>query len=335
MSDAPVTRVPRYQRWSGRLSAGWRTWIALVTTGIRLAYHRSHVRFLISMSLGFIVGTCAVFYVISFVETLVGRQETRGAYEFINTFLGVDLSGVSRMADYREVLWKATFMLVIKIQLVWVLIVVGRIGPGLIADDLKSRALPIYFARPLQPLTYLTGKWMVAAAFIAVVTLVPNLVSLIVGTMMTGGAGSATQTLALAGQLSLSGAGLMVIGGALILALSSLSADKRYVTIGWLAVCILPLTAQSILTEELPAGTAVGFLGSISLSGDFTMLTEWLLGLRRALEATPLPPRAFNQALGAPIKPIYPAVVLLGVTVASLLVCYWRVLRFSRAAANV
>ena len=335
MSDVSTARIPRYERWPGKLSAGWHTWLALVSTGIRLAYNRAHVRFLLSMSLGFIIATCGVFYVISFVETLVGRQETRGAYEFIKTFLGVDLSGVSRMADYREVLWKSTFMLVIKIQLVWVLIVVARIGPGLIADDLKSRALPIYFARPLQPLTYLTGKWMVAAAFIAVVTLVPNLVSLIVGTLMTGGAGSAGQTLALAGQLCLSGAGLMIVAGAMILALSSLCADKRYVTICWLAVCILPMTAQSILTEELPRGEAVGFLGSISLGGDFTILTEWALGLRRALEATPLPPRAFNQALGAPIEPIYPAVVLLGITVASLLVCYWRVVRFSRAAANV
>lgn len=335
MSESITTNLHRYERWSGELSRGRLTWLTIVTTGVRLAFKHSHVRGLVSMGLGFVVGTGIMFYLVSVVTTLVGNRPDSDLYDFLATFLGVDLSGVSHIADYQGMLWRSIFMLIIKVQLVWVLLIVARVGPGLIADDLKTRALPIYFARPLQPLTYVAGKWMVIAVFIALVMLVPNLLSLIVGVLMTGGPGGIRETLSLAGDLIASGFGIMVVGGMLVLALSTLGSDKRYVVIGWLAVCLLPWVAQEILNEALPPDKTLGFLGSISLHRDVLILTEWLFDLRQSWQATGLPSRVFEQALAPPIKPVYPAVVLGGMTLASGLVCYRRVVRFSRTAANV
>ena len=339
MTVPSTVSCSRYERWSGHLRSGPSSWLAIVTTGIRLAFRLTAVRLLIlGMFLSFGVFTCIVFYVLSLLEMLVGNTENSVAYSFITGLLHVDLSGVAQIADFREVLWRTIFMFIIRIQLFAVLIIVARVGPGLIADDIKSRALPIYFARPVRPITYLTGKWMVVAAFIGLVILAPNLLALTGGTLLTGGLKASepmSGTLFLGLRLLVVGLGVMLCGGALSLMLSSLSSDKRYVAVGWLAICLVPIALQSILHDRLPAATTTGWLGSVSLSGNVLVLTEWVMDLRQAWEATPLPPEAYNHTLGRPITPMYPALVLLVVTLMSALICYRRVVRFSRAAANV
>ncbi len=339
MTVPSIVSCSRYERWSGHLRSGPSSWLAIVTTGIRLACRVAVVRLLIlSMCLILVVFTCVVFYVLSLLETLVGSTEGSGAYGFITTLLQVDLRGVTQIADFREVLWRTIFLFIIRIQLVAVLIMVARVGPGLIADDIKSRALPIYFARPVRPITYLTGKWMVVATFIGLVILAPNLLAVIGGTLLTGGLEASEPMsggLFLGLRLLVVGLGVMLCGGALSLMLSSLSSDKRYVAVGWLAICLVPITIQSILDDALPAATTTGWLASVSLSGNVLILTEWVMDLRKAWEATPLPPEAYNHTLGRPITPMYPAIVLSVVTLMSALICYRRVVRFSRAAANV
>lgn len=337
MSTATQTRLHRYQRWSGRRGRPAVTggWLNIAATGIRLEYKRSGTRHLLLFGLLFVIGSCILFYVLSLAEALGGTREAEGICEVLSTFLGVNLAGVARLGEFREVLWRSVFVLMIKFQLVLALLVVARVGPALIANDLKARALPIYFARPVTPLTYVLGKWMVAAAFVGLVVLVPNLLSLILGVLFTEGLQSWGQTLGLGLDLVICGLGMMLFGGVVILALSSLTSDSRYVTVGWLAVCLLPTMAQSIVTASVDAARATGLLGSISLWDDIIVLTEWLFDMRRSWEATPMPSEAFRQALASPVEPIYPAVVLGLLTVAAALLCYRRVLRFSRAAANL
>ena len=54
----------------------------------------------------------------------------------------------------------------------------------------------------------------------------------------------------------------------------------------------------------------------------------------RGEELTGLPARAYTSALGPQRRPLYPALVLVGTAVVAAAVCYRRVVRFSRAAAN-
>src|SRR4030042_2157354 len=49
-------------------------------------------------------------------------------------------------------------------------------GSGLIANDRKFRALPIYFSKPVGFWDYVTGKWLIAAFYGSLVTLVPGLI---------------------------------------------------------------------------------------------------------------------------------------------------------------
>ncbi|MEW6249905.1 MAG: hypothetical protein AB1716_04605 [Planctomycetota bacterium] len=332
---AGAVHSTRYQRWQRRLrAAGW-TWPAMVAYGVKVALRNTQNILLLLPSLGFVVAAGALFYVLSLLEGLVGTPRAQGLYQFAQVFLRVDLTEVARLGEYRLQLWQGAFLLLIKVQLFYLLVMVGQLGPGLIANDLKTRALPIYFARPITPLTYLLGKWLTIGVFIALAMPLPNLAALGVGVLVAGAPGTWSQTLGLAGDLALGGAVVMLVGGFVILALSSITADRRFVLVGWLAVALLPHMAQQILYQHLQPGATTRLLGSLSLSNDVLLLTTWLFDLRRAWEATGLPPGVYQAALGREVQPLYPMLVLLGTAGLAAAICYRRVVRFSRAAANI
>ncbi|HVP12774.1 MAG TPA: hypothetical protein VMV94_16485 [Phycisphaerae bacterium] len=335
MTESVAINSHRYQRWTDRpIRRRW-AWPAITAAGVRLANKGNRTRGLVWMSLGFALLSCGLFYVLAQLEILAGTPEAAGLYEFVKTILGVDLSGVSRLAEFREVLWRSAFLFLFKAELYWAFLVAAFAGPGLIADDLKARALPIYFARPVTPFSYLLGKVMVIAFFVSLAILLSNLLGLIFGVIVTGGLATTAQTIRLGLDLLLCGGAATLFMGVLMLALSSMSSDKRYVTVGWVAVGVLPMMVQAILLEQLPREATSRWLGSISLYGDIAVLTEWWFGISQAWATTPLPREAFREALGRGTDPVYPGVVLLAIAVASVWFCYRRVLKFSRSAANV
>jgi ABC-type transport system involved in multi-copper enzyme maturation permease subunit len=322
----------QYHRWDRALRPA--RWIlpAIVFNEVRLAFRQSKTRTLIMTSGFLVLGACAMFYVISLVETLVGEEGTKEVFDFIKMVLGIDLTGL-KIGEFRDALWRSSFLLMIKAQMVWVLIVVARVGAGLISRDLKARALPIYFAKPLTPLTYLLGKWGVIASFIALIMLVPNLLALVLGTAITGGPGTWGQVASMAGGIIVSGTVVCVVAGAIILALSSLSSDQRYVTVGWVAVCLLSIFAQQIVSESLPESSNT-WLRAISLRDNVVMLSERALGVRQALEVSALPGDKLTRALSRPMESSN-AIVLAALTLLSIFVAWRRVVRFSRSAATV
>lgn len=325
----------RYQRWSGQLGTGYWTWIAMVREGIRQRMKDQRNLLLVLGNLGFVIGACIIFYVLAMLETLVGTDDARGIYGFVKTFLRVDISSVERLGEFRPLLWKTVFVFMLKVQLFYVLLVVARIGPGLIADDLKSNALPIYFARPITPLTYILGKWWTVGIFIGLTCLAPNVLAIFFGTIVAGGLASIGQTLMLTLTLTLIGLGIMLSAGMIILALSSITADKRYALVGWLALLLLPVFAQEIVVNELPDSNATGWIVCLSLWNDALVLVEWALDLRAGWQNSPLPERAYRAALAHPVPPLYAAATLFSVTAAAACICYFRVVRFSRNATSL
>jgi hypothetical protein len=53
------------------------------------------------------------------------------------------------------------------------------VGSGLVADDLRTKALPLYLVRPLRPVDYVIGKALVLPGILAWMTLVPGLAFLL------------------------------------------------------------------------------------------------------------------------------------------------------------
>ncbi|MBI1825780.1 MAG: ABC transporter permease subunit [Planctomycetes bacterium] len=333
MTTISGDRVNQYQRWQGALGKSHWTWPAIVRNGITLALKHNKTRIVLLTGGIPAVTAVGVLYVLSLLESLVGTDEAKGMYDLLSAMLRINIHGVTRLVEFRDVLWRSTFLMMTGMQMFWVLIIVARVGTPLIANDLKHRALPIYFSKPVTPATYLLGKWAVAASFVALITLVPSFAAFAVSLLLTDGPGTWGQAARLANDLILTGMFVCVTSGAVIIALSSITSDQRYVTVGWVAICLLPMFAQKIINESLPSNATMGWIGCISLRDDIFVVAEHLLHVRKGLAATSLPAERFAQALTRPIDPAKAATVLGVLTVSAIFFSWRRVVRFSRMAA--
>jgi ABC-2 type transport system permease protein len=119
------------------------------------------------------------------------------------------------------------------------MILVMIVGPSLISQDLRFNALPLYFSRPLRRVDYFLGKLGVVGWFLAMVMIFPSLIAYVLGLLFSLDLSIIPDTLpVLMGSIAY---GLLVslVSGLVILALSSLSRNSRYVALAWLAVVLI------------------------------------------------------------------------------------------------
>ena len=102
---------------------------------------------------------------------------------------------------------------------------------GLISDDLKHNSLQLYFSRPIKKKDYVLGKASVIAFFLLILTMVPGMVFLILKIIFSG----SFQFLAKYPWLPLSVIGyslfLTTFFTFLVLSISSINKNRRYVAI--------------------------------------------------------------------------------------------------------
>ncbi len=146
-----------YRSWGGTLVPHPRTWWIIARTGVRLKWKRGMIVLLIIATLPFIVRAFQIYA----ATRLQDWQELAEAVQQLR----VD---ARFFADY---LSGQSFFLVLAILVT---------GSGLIADDPRYRALPLYFSKPVRLSDYLLGKSLVVAAYGALITLVPALLLFLV-----------------------------------------------------------------------------------------------------------------------------------------------------------
>lgn len=157
-----------YLHWQGRPAATQKPWRAISRLGIRLAFRRKFFK----LTLGLALLPALVFSVgIYLAETIENFQISMGGRRQI---LSVD-------PKFFQTYFTSDF-LYFMIMMMMILA-----GSGLIADDLKSGSLQLYFARPLRKRDYLLGKLGVTGFFALLVTLVPGIVFILLKAIFAGG----------------------------------------------------------------------------------------------------------------------------------------------------
>jgi len=123
------------------------------------------------------------------------------------------------------------FRMTMEIQLLWFLVLGIYPGTGLISNDLRWNAIQLYLSKPLTKLDYIAGKLAIIGIFLLGVSLVPGL--LLFGLQL--GFSSDTKFLTSFWWIPFSVIGYSVSAsfawGMIVLALSSLSKNSRYVGI--------------------------------------------------------------------------------------------------------
>jgi ABC-type transport system involved in multi-copper enzyme maturation permease subunit len=159
-----------YTHWQGRFVDRRFPWWPISRLGIKMAFKRKFFKFAFALSfipaLIFAVGIYISERLEDFQFMFKGRRGSTSFLEvnplYFKSYLGGDF---------------LLFMMVM-------IMVLG--GAGLIADDLKSNSLQLYFSRPIRKRDYLLGKLATAGFFLLLFTLVPGVLFVLLKIVFAG-----------------------------------------------------------------------------------------------------------------------------------------------------
>jgi len=193
----------------------------------------------------------------------------------------------------------------IEYQGVFVFFVSVYVGAGLIANDRRANALQIYLSRPLMRIEYIAGKLAVLMFCLAIITVVPALLLVVVQIAFAGGFGLLQANPQIVPAVLLSSTIRIVVISCAMLALSSLSKSTRYVAVLYTGVIFFTEAMYGVLTF-ITGSTAVAW---VSIPANLEQVTDVLFRL--------------DPSYDTPI--IVSALVLVGVVVLSVSVLERRV----------
>lgn len=214
-----------YAVWEGAILERPRTWLVIARTGVRLVWRKLLAVLLFVAAIPFIVRAVQIYI----VSRLEGQSFARDIARAIQIDAGF-------------------FMTFMKQQTLILLVVIALCGAGLIANDRRYRALPLYFARPLNFWDYVAGKFLIIVFYGAFITIVPALLLFVLQMLLTEEAGFFAAYYWI--PLSIIGMGvlMLVVLGGVMLATSASARGTRSAVIAIFALIYIPQLIAKILS---------------------------------------------------------------------------------------
>ena len=234
-----------YQHWSGSLSGyAWR-WLTITRHGIRVGMKNPFLRILVIAAWLPAVG-------LAFMLSLWGLLEQKSPLvtsllPFLGGFFRPEM--IADPVRFRVAVWTLCFQSFLGMELYFSMVVILLVGPGLISQDLRFNALPLYFSRPLRRIDYFAGKLGVVGWFLGMVVIIPSLIAYVLGLLFSLDITILRDTFPLLLACLTYGAVIVLSAGTLILALSSISRNSRYVALFWVALWFVTMIVGGILDE--------------------------------------------------------------------------------------
>jgi ABC-2 type transport system permease protein len=237
-----------YQHWTGTLSGHTWRWLTITRQGIQVGMKSIVLRLLIIfgwMPAALLVAILCMWGLLENKSPLVSSLMS-----ILSAFFPPEFMQDPR--HYRVAVWTICFSRFLTGQLYVSMVVILLVGPGLISQDLRFNALPLYFSRPLRRIDYFIGKLGVIAYFLGLVIILPSLLAYVLGMLFSLDITIVWDTFPL--LLGCLGYGLIVIlsAGTLILAFSALTRNSRYVALFWLGLWFVTgITATSLAVADV------------------------------------------------------------------------------------
>lgn len=239
-----------YQHWDGALSGhAWR-WLAVARQGVRVQLRRRGTKWTVATAFApaLLLGAALVVW---------GLLEQGSSLLDPIQFLLQGLPEEIRVGPkgYRTAFWTMAFNTFFTIQTFFAMILVLVVGPDLISQDLRLNAMPLYFARPLRRFDYFAGKLGVIGFFLGLVTVAPAVTAYAIGCAFSFELSVFRDT----GRLLLASIGyglvLIVSAGTLMLALSSLTRNARFVGALFVGLWVISNIAAGTLEQTIDPDT--------------------------------------------------------------------------------
>jgi ABC-2 type transport system permease protein len=254
-----------YQHWNGQLTSQLWRWWAVTRNGIRMQLRSKLTRFSIATFLAPALALTAFIILWSLFE-----QGNAYIKPLIAIMLPKELIDVPQ--DYRVAVWTLAFHFFFMVQYTLLMVLILLVGPNLISKDLRFNALPLYFSRPLRRWEYFLGKLGVIAFFVLVVTAAPAVLAWCLGILFSLKFSIIPEVFHLLWGSVLVSVVISLAYGLLMLALSSLSRNSRYVAMMWFG--------WFLLTNSL-----CGLLLASTRLAEWSYLASYSMNVQRVSEA--------------------------------------------------
>ena len=229
-----------YKRYAGTRSRG-RAWLVIFTTGVRaMMGNRKWIALMILSWIQFIVRAVQFYIAANFSQAAIVAPSA---------------------ATFRDFFDKQD--LPVFIVTVW-------LGAALIAQDRRANALQIYLSKPLTRIEYIVGKLSILMAFLLFITWVPAMLLLVVQVVFAGNFQFLTANAYLFPAITVYALVEVVMVSMAMLALSSLSANSRFVGILYTALIFFSDAIYNVL-RAVTGGTGlswVSFGNNLAQVGD-------------------------------------------------------------------
>jgi ABC-2 type transport system permease protein len=220
-----------YQHWSGTLGRPVWRWVPIARQGVRAGLRNRVIQAYLLLSWMPAAGLVCVVCVWGLLER---KSEVVKSLMPMLSFLNVKV--LANPAEYRVGIWTIAYHYFLLSELWLSMLLILLVGPSLISQDLRFNALPLYFSRPLRRIDYFLGKLGIIGAFLGLVIVVPAVAAYGLGLLFSSDWSVARQTFGILVSSVAYGMVVTVSAGVLVLALSSLSRNSRYVVLFWVGI---------------------------------------------------------------------------------------------------
>ncbi len=232
-----------YQHWEGKLSGhAWR-WLTITRHGVRTHMKNRWARLITLFALAPALALGAFLVIWGLVE-----QKSSLVAPLLPLFQGLlGPEGLEGPKAFRLTVWTIAYQYFFHVQIFFAMILVVLIGPGLISQDLRFNAIPLYFSRPLRRIDYFIGKLGIIGFFLGLVAIVPALLGYVLGIAFSLDFSVAWDTARIVAGALVYGLVIVVSAGTLMLAVSALSRNSRYVMVVWVGFWLISNGAMVLL----------------------------------------------------------------------------------------
>lgn len=233
-----------YQHWTGPLSGhAWR-WLAITRHGVRVGLKSRVVRLVLFVSW---LPAVALAVVLCLWGLLERKSDLVTPYLQFFVFLGRPV--VADPRHYRVEIWTICYDYFLLTELRFSMLLVLLVGPNLVSQDLRFNALPLYLSRPLRRIDYFAGKLGVIVTFLGLVVILPSVIAYALGLLFSLDLTIIRDTYRILLASLAYGVIVAVSAGLLVLALSSLTRNSRYVALFWLGLWFVGGVTGTVLQK--------------------------------------------------------------------------------------
>jgi len=242
-----------YKKWEGNLyRASWSTWWTIARMEFRVLLQRKFIRLIVSIPplLYFLVHSVQIYAANRIPQAgIVWRIDA----SFFKNFL------------LRNAVLPGLFICLVGIFS----------GSSLIANDLRYNTLSLYLSKPINWWDYLIGKIMVMLAWLGLITIIPSFLLLCEHLLLSDGISFLKNNSRLLYAIPLFSMLIILPVSLLNLALSSLTTNHRYASIGFASIVI----GTPVLAEIIAQITRHEAFRMLSIWSNFDLLGHHLFGL--------------------------------------------------------